>query len=84
MNDLPWSERINMLAVNPDAANRDDVAKLASELGTACRLLEDYEQWEADLILDLSDRILGSMSDKNYTTMMALQTKRNKVLKNFK
>lgn len=39
-NKLPWRERINMLAVHPDAANRDDVAKLASELGDCLRLLE--------------------------------------------
>ncbi len=83
-NKLPWCERINMLAVNPNAANRDDVAKLASELGDTYRLLERYEQWEADLILDLADRILGSMSDKNYRSMMRLQEKRNAVLKNFR
>lgn len=29
---LPWIERIGMLSINPDAANRDDVARLASEL----------------------------------------------------
>lgn len=32
-NELPWSEHLNMLAVHPDAANRDDVARMASELG---------------------------------------------------
>lgn len=83
-NELPWCERINMLVVNPDAANRDDVAKLASELGDAYRLVERYEQWEADLILDYRVSLIDTMSDKNYVTMMALRKKRNTVLETFR
>lgn len=29
---LPWNERITMLSINPDAASRDDIARLATEL----------------------------------------------------
>lgn len=32
MTQLPWSERINMLSIHPDAATRDDVARMAAEL----------------------------------------------------
>lgn len=32
---LPWHERINMLSINPDAASRDDVARLAADLSAA-------------------------------------------------
>ncbi len=30
-NTLPWSERVNAISINPDMANRDDIAKMASE-----------------------------------------------------
>lgn len=32
MSEIPWSEKVNMLSINPDAANRNDVARMASEL----------------------------------------------------
>jgi ribosomal protein L29 len=32
MSNLPWEERVALLSVHPDAASRDDVARLAAEL----------------------------------------------------
>lgn len=45
MNALPWPERINMLSINPDAATRDDVAKLASDLTHANLRVSAVRAW---------------------------------------
>src|SRR3990172_4956369 len=36
MNELPWDERVTMLSINPDAATREDVARMAAELVEIC------------------------------------------------
>ncbi len=54
---LPWSERIPMLSINPDAANREDIARLASELMEArhelLRLSEIVSDEDSSIILSL-------------------------------
>lgn len=57
-NELPWDERITVLSVHPDAASRDDVARLAAELMEcrrdlretrdcfACQLCEDHYEFQ--------------------------------------
>ncbi len=58
-NELPWSERVTMLSFNPDAGNRDDMAKLASELLAVWQEIgqrRDYESFlqgrDRDLHMD--------------------------------
>lgn len=57
MGTLNWSERIPMLSVNPEAATRDDVARLAAELMEARRVLCEF-LWvsEDDINPDAPDK----------------------------
>lgn len=32
MSELPWIERVTMISIHPDAATRDDVARMVAEL----------------------------------------------------
>lgn len=41
-NKLPWPERVNMLSINPDAATREDIARMAADLAA-------YQQASAEL-----------------------------------
>ena len=43
MNDLPWSERVAMLSINPDARGKDDIARLSAELMDTCQKLTKLE-----------------------------------------
>ncbi len=40
---LPWSEKINMLSINPDAATPKDVVRMATNLSDILRALEIAE-----------------------------------------
>jgi hypothetical protein len=39
MSRLPWEERVPLFSINPDAANSEDVARMAAELMEARREL---------------------------------------------
>lgn len=47
VGEQTWKDRITILSVNPDAASRDDVAQLASDLMKA-RSLISYFMGDAD------------------------------------
>ncbi len=42
---VPWIERVPMLSINPDAATRNDVFRLAGELMEARHLLCEISEY---------------------------------------
>lgn len=39
---IPWDERVSMLSIHPDAATREDVARMAAEVETLRKELGTY------------------------------------------
>lgn len=46
---LPWTERLPMLSINPDAATRHDVARMVAELMECRKCLSDMARFFAEL-----------------------------------
>jgi len=55
MNELPWSERVVMLSLNPGAATPADVARLTAELMEAKKALSDVAIMASGLRLTLEE-----------------------------
>ena len=51
---LPWNEKVPMLSIHPDAATRDDIARLASKLMEANKRNERLQK-DIDCINQLCD-----------------------------
>ena len=51
-NQLPWMERVTMLSINPDAANRNDIARMAAELSDPDNNERAASIWHANAIYE--------------------------------
>jgi hypothetical protein len=60
---LPWPERVVQLSIHPDAATRDDVAKLAAELMEANHALA---QERATVIEECKQAVALSVDETDY------------------
>ena len=57
MNEkLPWSERVGMLSIHPDAATRHDIARLAADLMYANAEIQRLKEAITNIRLKLLDR----------------------------
>ena len=63
IEELPWSERVTMLSINPAAATRNDVARMATELSAPrdtpttplAEAMEKMRRWNNARIKSLGD-----------------------------
>ena len=75
------SEQINQFIANNGGNERDALNVALARLEIASELLQDYNQWEADIInedeLWWPNRAEDVMRGKIYDTMLELQARRN-------
>lgn len=61
---LPWSERVVMLSVNPDAANRNDVARLAAERMAVYHAVFKVVRREFNATADRASKVAARVNDE--------------------
>ena len=67
---IPWDEKVEMLSINPDAASRDDIARLASDV-VHLRDLEDRWKRFTTALLELALRFLSDEHMRELTKALA-------------
>lgn len=60
---LPWSERVVMLSVNPDAGNRNDVARLAAERMAVWHAVVKAVRHEFNAAADRASKVAARVND---------------------
>lgn len=63
MSELPWSERVNMLQINPDAARIEDIARMATELSDHQREVEELKAEGQSIVAQMHGQVQKYMRE---------------------
>jgi len=82
MSKLPWMERLNVIAINPDCATRDEIAKMAAELTDKIKKEETLLEMVFDLVTrfcNTKDGYLDSCAETTCAEPMRLLAEYGKI-----